>query len=391
VKLVSRIKLQTTKKQHQALLATMRVFNAACNSVSDYIFQHRIFGKYDLQNALYCSLKSDFGLSSQLAVRAIGKVCDAYKTEIANAKRQQRIISKCRFKETSAVVYDSRILTYSKTSVSIKTISSRETIPARFQSADCLPRFKGEADLIFQNNVFYLFQTTDVEEKPLIEVTEYIGVDLGMVKIATDSDNNFYDGTIVEQKRKQYAKHRGSLKSKKTKNSRRRLKQVGNRENRFRKDVNHRISKQLVDTASRTCRGLALEELVNFFDKTRVRRENRNARSSWSFRQLRTFVEYKAKIAGIPVVFVDPRNTSKTCSKCGHCSGDNRKSQSNFVCIACHFSTNADYNAATNIRFKAEALLPLRANVNPPIAATVSQTFFETCLLQAATLRGSGN
>ena len=77
---------------------------------------------------------------------------------------------------------------------------------------------------------------------------------------------------------------------------------------------------------------------------------DRSRHAGWSFSQLRLFVEYKAKLAGVPVVTVDPRNTSRTCNACGHCEKANRKSQAEFCCKQCGHSENADLNAARNIR-----------------------------------------
>src|SRR5439155_15178889 len=115
--------------------------NAACNYVSQYAFEQRVFGKYDLHEALYYTIKAQFNLSSQLAVRAIGKVADTYKAELTRAKRQQRELALCRFRDDSAVVCDSRLLTYSRQSVSIKSVCSRETIPAVYRPSEQLPRF----------------------------------------------------------------------------------------------------------------------------------------------------------------------------------------------------------------------------------------------------------
>ena len=75
------------------------------------------------------------------------------------------------------------------------------------------------------------------------------------------------------------------------------------------------------------------------------------------FHQLRGFIAYKAQDAGIPVVLVDPRHTSRTCSACGHCEKANRKSQAEFECRRCGFSANADWNAALNIRAQANRKL----------------------------------
>jgi ribosomal protein L37AE/L43A len=63
-----------------------------------------------------------------------------------------------------------------------------------------------------------------------------------------------------------------------------------------------------------------------------------------------SFVEYKAKLAGVPVVAVDPRNSSRTCSACGHCATENRRTRDLFECQHCHYSTDADFNAARNLR-----------------------------------------
>ncbi|MDE2095669.1 MAG: transposase [Patescibacteria group bacterium] len=84
--------------------------------------------------------------------------------------------------------------------------------------------------------------------------------------------------------------------------------------------------------------------------KTRaVSKRFRHQLGNWGFSQLRQFITYKAKLVGVPIVFVNPRNTSRTCSQCGHCEKANRKNQATFRCKHCNFSTNADLNAARNL------------------------------------------
>jgi transposase len=82
----------------------------------------------------------------------------------------------------------------------------------------------------------------------------------------------------------------------------------------------------------------------------RARKAQRNRMTGWAFCQLRTFISYKAARAGVPMIVVDPRNTSRTCSVCGHCQKANRKNRSDFVCKACGHKASADENAAQNIR-----------------------------------------
>src|SRR5262249_19786780 len=127
-------------------------------------------------------------------------------------------------------------------------------------------------------------------------------------------------------------------------------------------------SKALVKKAVVSCQALALEDLSGICERVTVRHEQRYERHSWAFSQLRQFLTYKAAWAGVPLHLVDPRNTSRTCSACGHCEQANRKSQAEFLCQRCGFALNADENAALNIR-RTE---PYRAAVTRPMAATLA-------------------
>ena len=331
MKLSMKFKLKTNTQDKEALLATMFAYNAACNFVSKFAFQNKIFNNYSLHHACYQQIRSEFNLPSQLAVSVMSKVADAYKTELTKAQKEKRNVSFCRFKKSGSVAYDSRILTYGKeNTVSIKTLKKRIKVQGCIWDEERIPFFQGEADLLYQKGEFYVSQTLSLPAPSKKEVTDFIGVDLGLIQIATDSDGTSYSGEIIKQKRQKYASHRARLQSKKTKNSRRRLKRIGDREARFRKDINHQISKALVEKAKHTSRGIALEQLQQFFDKTRVRQKQRADRSSWSFFQLRFFVQYKSELSGIPVVLVDPKYTSQKCHICGHIDKANRKSQADF-------------------------------------------------------------
>jgi putative transposase len=138
---------------------------------------------------------------------------------------------------------------------------------------------------------------------------------------------------------------------KNTKGSKKKIQRVGRKEARFRRHENHRISKDLVETAKRTGRGIALEDLEGIRERVTARGgDARNRLSGWAFAQLGSFIGYKAQLAGVPVVYVDPRNTSRTCAECQHCERSNRKGQSEFQCKACGHEAHADVNAARNIR-----------------------------------------
>jgi len=140
-----------------------------------------------------------------------------------------------------------------------------------------------------------------------------------------------------------------------SKNIRHKLKSLAGREARFRKDINHVIAKTLVAKAKDTGRGLAMENLQGIRNRTRFRKRQRAKMGGWAFRQLRAFIEYKAKQAGVELVIVNPRDTSRECSACGYTAKANRPSQSEFRCVACGHTDHADVNAARNIRSRARA------------------------------------
>ena len=101
------------------------------------------------------------------------------------------------------------------------------------------------------------------------------------------------------------------------------------------------IAKQIVASAERT-------------DRIRATRRQRGVLHSWAFAQLRAFLlEYKAKRAGVRLVAVEPRNSSRECSACGHTEKRNRPNQSTFRCAACGFAAHADTNAARVISGRA--------------------------------------
>jgi IS605 OrfB family transposase len=182
-----------------------------------------------------------------------------------------------------------------------------------------------------------------------------------IVNIATDSTGEQFSGKQVSQVRQRYLKRRAILQSVGTRSAKRRLQTISKRESRFQKDRNHGISKTLVAKAAQSCKAIALEDLTGINERTTVRHDQRYERMSWAFYQLRLFLTYKAMAAGVPLVLVDPRNTSRTCSACGYCSKRNRQTQASFKCRTCRHEMNADVNAAINIS-RAEVKRPMVAS-----------------------------
>jgi IS605 OrfB family transposase len=170
-------------------------------------------------------------------------------------------------------------------------------------------------------------------------------------------DGETFSGGAVEVVRQHYARRRKELQPQKTKSARKRLRAIRMREGNFRKNQNHFISTRLVQKATGTAAAIALEDLAGIGQRTTVRKADRSRLKGWAFYQLRQFVTYKALAAGVPVLLVDPRYTSRQCSACGHTERKNRRTRDLFVCHACALSLPADLNAARNIRNRGAVML----------------------------------
>jgi IS605 OrfB family transposase len=207
---------------------------------------------------------------------------------------------------------------------------------------------------MFRDGQFYLATTVNAPEPPEQGTPEgWLGVDLGIVNIAVDSAGNVYSGAAIKSIRHRNRRIRAKLQSKGTKAAKRLLRMRNRKEARFAAHTNHVISKSIVATAKAQGQGIAIEELGGMRDRVTVRRGQRATVHSWSFFQLRGFIEYKARLAGIRVKAVDPRNTSRTCPLCGCIDKANRRTQSKFLCISCGYAAAADMNAASNIASRA--------------------------------------
>lgn len=355
MKLTAQIRLDSTPEQRDALSETLRRANAACDAISAEAFENKVFAPYKLQQRLYHRIREEFGLSAQVVVRCLGKVADAYKLDT----KTQRT-----FSPKGAIAYDARILSWNfhENTVSIWTLTGRLKIPFTCcgeHHTDLLCAQKGECDLVVRNGTFYLYATCDVPDAKPIEPQSALGVDLGIVNIATDSDGEIFSGAEIEQTRMWYTKRRATLQSVGTKSAKRRLKKLSGKQRRFQKNTNHRIAKTLVAKAKGTKRAIALEELTGIRKRVTVRKSQRGRHNNWAFGHLRQCIEYKAQCSGVPIILLDPRNSSRTCSACGHCEKANRRSQAEFVCVSCQHTSLADVNAAINLKMWAAVKQPM--------------------------------
>lgn len=335
----------------------MQMANAACDYLSDIAWESRKFGQFSLHKVGYAAARAQFeALASQVVIRCEAKVAQSYAID-KQAKRS--------FKPHGAIEYDARLLTWyvNKRAVSMWTLNGRMRLrfAAGERQLELLQGKIGQSDLVLIGGDFYLFAACAVEAAKPADVSDFLGVDLGIVNLATDSDGEQHSGKKVEDERRKFAHRRRNVQRKGTKSAKRKLRKIAGRQQRFQKHTNHVISKHIVRKTQDTGRGIAIEELGGIRERATVRRRQRARLANWAFSDLRLKLTYKAKRAGVSLVAVDPRNTSRTCERCGCIDKANRRSQSQFQCVQCGFAAHADINAARNIRARAAVNRPLES------------------------------
>ncbi|MFD8812121.1 RNA-guided endonuclease InsQ/TnpB family protein [Streptomyces sp. NPDC059627] len=371
MKLTVQVRLLPTPVQAAALEATLRACNEAATWVSGVAFEKDVKRNFALRKLTYDEVRARWGLGAQAAQHVVKKTCDAYATLKANlragnlgrpgSKRYRRAMEKpVAFRPEGAQPYDDRMLSWQidRRRISIWTTAGRVKdvafIGAPEQMVTLALYRRGESDLLLRDGMWFLLATCDVPEAPLnTDPVDFLGIDLGIVNIATTSDGEIMAGRELNRIRTRERTLRTKLQKKNTPSARRRLKQRRRKEARRARDINHRIAKHVVAEAERTGRGIALEDLTGIRERVRLRKPQRATHSSWAFAQLGQFIAYKARKAGVPVVHVDPAYTSRTCAECGHLGRVNRISQARFACRSCGFVDHADRNGSRNIRARA--------------------------------------
>jgi putative transposase len=356
-------KLQLDPPAIAALRATRTTFNAAASWIATIAWDDDIRDKRVLHDRVYYPTRATFGLGAQLTCCARDKALEAIK-----AADQHGDDATCPvFRPTSSIRYDARTYSFlSNDHVSLNTTTGRvkgTLILGTFQRQrlDDPAWTTGGAELVERRGTWYLHLTQTRPAPPLYPTDGAIGCDLGIVNLCTTDDGTNFSGTQVQQVRERRFRHRQRLEKKGTRNAKRRIRRSGKKESRFQKAINHHISKALVQKAVAEQKALRMEDLTHIRRDTAatVPRSQRRQRASWAFRQLRAFVTYKAQQAGVEVILVEPRHTSRRCFVCGYTAKANRPNQATFRCQVCNHTAAADVNAAKNIAFWAAVSQPI--------------------------------
>ena len=368
MKRIIQIKLLPTQAQADALEYTMRQFNVACDWVAEKAFERQLANSYALQKLYYYEVREAFDLPADIAIQTFKQVASCYKRD------KSKPIS---FRPLAAIPYRKGAFRFkSLDTVNIKTADGqRHDMPIQMgdYQAEQFGNTKLFAELVRRKDgQWFLMATVEHAPEPPCDPDDFLGVDLGVENLAVDSDGEQHSGQDVEHVRVKSQTLKQALQSaadlaanaRRRKRIRKKLKRIGDREARFRRDTNHCISKRLVAKAKDTRRGISLEDLKGIRDRIRFRKPQRNRMAGWGFGQLRQFIAYKAEAVGVKLLIVDPKHTSQMCFQCEHVERTNRCCQAEFRCKQCGYQAHADYNAARNIR--------ARALVNVPIVSAYS-------------------
>jgi IS605 OrfB family transposase len=347
------------------------------NHVISFGLDNSISNAVELHHKTYYTFANQKGfLPSQLIISARTKAAEtihgwltAKKKRKKQILKQQEMIAKGKHvrkllqpvarpvsKGILAVRYDARSFTidFKSKIISFSSINGRQKIS--FNTNSYYEQYYSgkvcSADLCWhkKNKKFFFHVSLEFSDPVLPEPSKVLGVDLGLNNLAVSSDGQFY---MKHSVRGHVFKIRGlksRLQSKGTPSAKRHLRAVSQKEHRFRRDVNHCVTKQIVKSAKiGGYDTIAIEDLSGIRQQNRELQKSFRARlNSWPFDQFRQFLVYKALSAGIGLEVIDPRFTSQKCSRCGHVYKPQRKGNE-FHCSSCGYQNHADLNASYNI------------------------------------------
>ena len=374
--------IHVTPEQEVLFRQMTEQYRQACNFVSQYIFNNQFNLTYqNLNKELYGDLRNLFRLKSQLAQSSIKTTIARYKTvrhqlfqtpyrykdENGNwqriAKTLEWLWKPVFFNRPQADLVRNRDYSFvdNGEALSINTLGKRTK--CTFEDKHFAEYLNGSyelgtAKLVELKGMWYIHipVTKVVEDFQKDNVRHVVGIDRGFRFLAVSYDEQgkteFISGRKIATKRHKFNEVRRQLQSKGTKSAKRRLKAISGRENRWMSDINHQISKTLVEKYGKDTL-FVLEDLTGIsFEKSnlsKTAKQNYDLRS-WSFYQLEQFLTYKAHGNRSEVLKVSAKYTSQRCPKCGTIHKDNRDHGKHLYICQCGYKSNDDRIGAMNIQ-----------------------------------------
>ena len=325
--ITAKIQIIAAETDKVLLDETMSAYRNACNYVSDYVFRTHDLKQFSLNKALYSTLREKFNLKSQMAQSVLKTVIARYRTILEN----QNEWIKPSFKKPQYDLVWNRDYSLTQNRFSINTLNGR--VKLSYFSDGMSKYFDhtiykfGTARLVNKHGKYYLHipVTYEIEESNISDICNVVGIDRGINFVVATYDSKHKSGFVSG-------------------------KAIGQRENRWMQDINHQVSKALVENNPKHTL-FVLEDLSGIRNATeRVKTKDRYVSVSWSFYDLEQKLIYKAKQNQSSVIKVDPRYTSQCCPCCGHVEKSNRNKKIHlFTCKKCGYKSNDDRIGAMNL------------------------------------------
>ena len=356
VTVTAKVKIVVSAEQRELLTRTGEAYRDACNRVSEYVFETGTENFYELNSALYHELRGLFGLKAQMAQSALKTVIAKYRTVHSNGKERTLV----KFRTPRYDLVWNRDWSIGADIVSVNTLDGRIKLPyiksgmeKYLDRATCC---YGTTNLVIREDgkcFLHIPVTYEVDVPETKDIVKIVGIDRGIRKIAVTYDGTkttTFSGRSIKSRRAQFARTRKELQQRQTPSARRRLKAIGHRENGWMRDVNHRVSKALVESNPQGTL-FVLEDLTGVRVATeRVRTKDRNVTVCWPYYDLEQKLTYKASLAGQKVVKVSPEYTSQRCPVCGAIDKHSRdKSNHVYKCSHCGYQSDDDRIGAMNL------------------------------------------
>lgn len=365
ITVTAKIQICPDDVEKELLCQTMTAYQKACNFVSGHIFRTHNLKQISLNQELYYDLREKYNLRSQMAQSVIKTVIARYKTILENQKKW----IKAHFKRLQFDLVWNRDYSLNENLFSVNTLNGRIRVSyfSKGMERYFSDEYKfGTAKLVSQKGKYFLHipVTTEAAESELSDICNVVGIDRGINFVIATYDSKhksgFVSGKAIKQKHAKYKKVRQQLQQRKTKSARKRLKKIGQRENRWMQDINHCITKALTEQNPKHTL-FVLEDLTGIRQATeKIRLKDRYVSVSWAFYDLEQKLIYKAKKHQCSVIKVNPAYTSQSCPVCGHTERANRNKKIHlFCCRNCGYQSNDDRIGAMNLyRMGIEYLVP---------------------------------
>ncbi len=356
------IKLDTTTEQSESLLALQAAYADACNALVPVVVENRCWNRVALHKLSYYDIRSGSPLGSQMVCNAIFSVCKAYKAQAA-VETDSGNGSGDSFRPGQRPLRQAYLLDQRRIAVALHPVRAHQGADAARRLP--APRLDGpnpkEAELVNRNGTWFFNLVIEAETPEVKTSGPVLGVDVGENNLAATSTGKLFGGGDLRDRRDRFLALRKRLQSNGSASSKQLLRKISGREARRVKLENHRVSKAIIAEAQRVgASAIALEDLTHIRQNIKGGRRIRTRLHRWAFRQLQTFITYKAQAAGLAVIFVDPAYSSQTCSLCGELG----VRQKHLFSCSCGFRAHADCNASRNLARIAESTLLATATVN---------------------------